>query len=115
MDIIAILRGLVLNPLLVAFARGLAEAVALAAIFVAIEFFSGPVENIPDWLQSVAPLIVLGLRQAEGLADRIDPAKARRRDALRDAAVEAGDPSTALQAGDVKDKTAAEMGAPGAA
>ena len=78
-----VLRGLVLNPLLVAFARGLAEALAFTAIAFGIEFFSDA--NLSDQLQMWAPLAILLLRQAEGVADKIDPAKQRRRDVLRDA------------------------------
>lgn len=75
-----VLRGLVLNPVLVAFARGLAEAAAMAGILFGIEFISGG--NLPDNLQLLAPILLLVLRQAEGIADRIDPAKQRRREVL---------------------------------
>lgn len=80
-----VLRGLVLNPTLVAFARGVAEAAAMAALFVAIEFFSDA--NLPDELKTWAPLALFVLRQGEGLIDQIDPAKARRRDVLRESPV----------------------------
>lgn len=101
---LAVLRGLVLNPLLVAFARGLLEAAAMAAILFAGEYVTGG--NLDDGLQMWAPIILLMLRQLEGLADRIDPAKQRRRDALREEGATAEITEGAagpLNPGDVKD------------
>ena len=80
-----ILRGLILNPVLVGFARGLAEAAAMAALLFAFEFVSGG--NLPDEMQMWVPIITLGLRQLEGIADKIDPAKQRRRDVLRESPI----------------------------
>jgi hypothetical protein len=102
--ILSVLRGLVLNPLLVAFARGLLEAAAMAGLLFGIEYFS--TAELPDQLQMWAPIFTLGLRQLEGVFDKIDPAKQRRRDALREAANEAemtGGAAGPLNPGDVKD------------
>ena len=103
MDVIAILRGLVLNPLLVAFARGLAEAAAMAGLLFALDFVAGG--HLPEEYKLFAPMILLGLRQLEGVVDRIDPAKQRRRDALRAEANYAENPATTsvLNPGDVVD------------
>lgn len=100
----AVFRGLILNPLLVAFARGIAEAAAFAAILTATELVVAG--NLPDYLQPYGALIVLGLRQLEGVADKIDPAKQRRRDELREAANIANnvdDQLTVINYGDVRD------------
>ncbi len=77
-----ILRGLVLNPILVAAARGILEAAAMAGLITAGEAVAAG--NLPDWVQPYAFIFVFLLRQAEGIADKIDPAKQRRRDLLRD-------------------------------
>ena len=104
MDIVAVFRGLVLNPLLVSFARGTAEAAAMAAILVGYEALAS--KDLPAEIQPFAFLGVLGLRMVEGFADKIDPAKQRRRDALREegkvSEVTAG-ANSALNPGDVKD------------
>jgi hypothetical protein len=79
MNIVNVLRGLVLNPVLVAFARSLAEAVVFLILYSVADY----VVALPD----VSPLILAGLpiviRTAEGVVDKIDPAKQRRRDVLR--------------------------------
>ena len=102
MDIVAILRGLVLNPLLVAFARGTLEAAGMAAILVASDMVAS--DALPDEYKMFVPLAQLGFRMAEGAWDKIDPAKQRRRDALREEAAyaEAEDTFSPLKAGDVK-------------
>jgi hypothetical protein len=75
-----ILRGLVLNPVLVSFARGIAEAMAMAGILFAGEFLLS--SNIPDQYQFLVPAGTYLLRQLEGIADAIDPMKQRRREIL---------------------------------
>ncbi len=80
-----VLRGLILNPVLVGFARGLAEAALMAAIMFGIEYFSDA--NLPDKFQLLAPFVLFALRQGEGIVDKIDPAKQRRRDVLRESPV----------------------------
>jgi hypothetical protein len=102
MDLIAVLRGLVLNPLLVAFARGILEAAAMAGILFASEYLT--TAELGDF-KMYAPLAVLFLRQLEGVVDKIDPAKQRRRDELRDAAQAAAidESATKINVGDVVD------------
>lgn len=78
----ATLRGLVLNPLLVAFARGLAESAAMAAILFGADFVAS--DSLPDEYKLFVPIATLAIRQLEGVVDKIDPAKQRRRDVLRD-------------------------------
>ena len=100
-----VFRGLVLNPLLVAFARGSAEAFVMGVLLIISDatYLEGV---LPDELMAFIPLIVLTLRQAEGVADKLDPAKQRRRDALREGAVEAevsGGTTGPLNPGDVQD------------
>ena len=104
--IIAALRGLTLNPVLTAFLRGLVEAVALLVLYAAADYAL----TLPD----VNPILLIALpaliRTGEGVIDKIDPAKQRRRDALREDAVmaeislgEAGP----LEPGDVVDPAVA--------
>lgn len=63
------------SPATVAFLRGLIEAVVLAAIGALIVALS---EVTAGDLALFAPIAVLALRQAEGIADaRIDPSKQR--------------------------------------
>ena len=104
MYVLKVLRGLVLNPLLVATFRGMLEAAAMAAIVVlGDQMASG---NVPDEFKMWIPLGTLGLRVVEGLADKIDPAKKRRRDTLREEAVVAeitGGTAGPLNPGDVTD------------
>lgn len=75
-----ILRGIVLNPVLTAFARGLLESVAFLVLYAVADF----VVTLPD----VSPLILLAIptivRTGEGVIDKIDSAKQRQRDAIRD-------------------------------
>lgn len=101
MDIIAILRGLVLNPLLVSFARGLVESAAMAGILFASDYLAS--DALPDEYKALVPVGTLGLRVLEGVFDKIDPAKQRRRDALRQDAVMADTDLTVLEPGDVRD------------
>lgn len=79
---LAVLRGLVLNPLLVAFARGLLEAALMAGLLFGIDALTSGV-GVPDELKIYAPFALLVLRQLEGVVDKIDPMKQRRRDVLR--------------------------------
>ena len=101
--IIATLRGLTLSPLIISFARGTLEAAAFAAIIVGYEALASA--DLPAEVQPFAFVGVLGLRMVEGFADRIDPAKQRRRAELKDAAqVAAQDESmTKINEGDVVD------------
>lgn len=100
MDVIKVLRGLVLNPLVVAFARGMLEAAAMAAIVFGIDWAMS--DQVPEALKLWVPMITLGLRQLEGLADKIDPAKQRRRDVLRESPVtdEDGNPMSSTDLGE---------------
>lgn len=63
-------------PWLVASARGILEAVALAGLVAA----AGAVQDVsaPAELQVYAPVLLALFRLLEGLADQIDPTKARR-------------------------------------
>ena len=84
-----VLRGLVLNPLLVAFARGAVEAAVMAALLYAGD--ATVLEGVvPEEMKMWVPLIVLALRQLEGVADKIDPDKQRRRDVIRAAEGDGG-------------------------
>lgn len=101
MGILDVLRGLVLNPVLTAFARGLLEAVAFLVLYSVADY----VVTLPD----INPLILVALptlvRTGEGVVDKIDSAKQRQRDALRQEAAFAeavGHEASALNAGDVK-------------
>ena len=77
--IIDILRGIVLNPVLTAFARGLAESVAFLILYSVADFAL----TLPD----LHPLLLVAMptiiRTAEGYVDKIDAAKQRQRDTLR--------------------------------
>jgi hypothetical protein len=99
--IIATLRGLTLQPKLIGFARGTLEAMVFAAISVGYEALAS--NDLPDEIQPFAFILVIGLRTLEGVSDSIDPAKARRRAELADAAeVADNDPSlTKIDPGDV--------------
>jgi hypothetical protein len=101
MNVIAVLRGLVLNPLLVAFARGLLEAAGMAALLVASDYVAS--DALPDEYKMYVPLVQLGFRMVEGAWDKVDPAKQRRRDELRDAAslAKVNDSLTSINRGDV--------------
>ncbi len=106
MYILQVLRGLILNPVLVSMARGVLEAAAMAGILALSDAMASG--NLPDEYKMWVPLGTLGLRVVEGLADKIDPAKKRRRDTLREAAVASeitGGSMTVLNPGDVKDPT----------
>lgn len=101
-NIFAALRGLTLNPVLTAFLRGLLEAVAMLVLYSVADFAL----TLPD----LNPILLMALpaiiRTGEGVVDRIDPAKQRRRDALRDegaAAEITGGAAGPLNPGDVVD------------
>lgn len=99
-----ILRGLVLNPVLVAFARGVVEATVFFAVYLVGDAIAAG--ELADEVGQLGPFILLGLRTIEGVIDRIDPAKQRRRDALREEAVHAelsNGTAGPLNPGDVKD------------
>jgi hypothetical protein len=98
LDIVAILRGLVLKPKLVAFARGLLETAGFAALLVIGEGLASA--DVPDELQPFLPLVVLGLRFAEGVWDSVDPAKQRRRAELAEAAEIAANDDTVTKIND---------------
>jgi hypothetical protein len=100
-NILDVLRGLVLNPVLTAFARGLAEAVAFLILYSVADF----VLTLPD----LNPILLVALptlvRTGEGVLDKIDTAKQRQRDALRQEAafaVAVGHDQSPLNPGDVK-------------
>lgn len=80
--ILDVLRGIVLSPLLTGLARSVAEAAVMAGLLVGYEFVSGG--NLPDDLQTWSPILLILIRNAEALADKIDPAKQRQRDAVRE-------------------------------
>lgn len=61
------------SPWLVALARGVVAAAAMAAIGYATGWLGGP--NVPPGLIVYIPLILAGLRLIEGLVDQIDPKK----------------------------------------
>lgn len=84
---LSLLRGLSHAPWLVALARGIAEAVVLAILATVIAFLTS--NNVPEFLQVWAPLLIIVFRQAEGIVDQIDPAKKRVADVE---AAAAGDP-----------------------
>lgn len=99
--ILDVLRGLVLNPVLTAFARGLAESVAFLVLYSVADFAL----TLPD----LHPLLLVALptlvRTGEGVIDKIDAAKQRQRDALRQEAAfgkSVGYDQSPLQPGDVK-------------
>lgn len=103
--VLNVFRGLVLNPRLVAFARGSAEAFVMGLILI-LSDATWLGEQLPEILKPLIPMIVLGLRMVEGHADAIDPAKQRRRDALRGEAATAeitGGAAGPLNPGDVVD------------
>ena len=80
--VLDVLRGIVLNPVLTAFARGVLEAGLMAAVVTAGEYVAGG--NLPDELQPYAGLLIMILRTGEGMVDKIDAAKQRQRDAIRE-------------------------------
>ena len=78
-----VLRGIVLNPVLTAFARGLAEAVAFLVLYTVMDNVAAG-GALADEVGQLGPFILLGMRTLEGLVDKIDAAKQRQRDAVRD-------------------------------
>lgn len=81
MIILDILRGIVLNPVLTAFARGLAEALVFLALYSVSDAIAGGA--LADEVGQAGPFILIGLRSLEGVVDKIDSAKQRQRDAVR--------------------------------
>lgn len=75
------LRGIRLNPVLTAFARGVAEAAAFLVLYSVMDAIaSGDLANeVGQW----GPIILVGFRSIEGVVDKIDTAKQRQRDAIR--------------------------------
>lgn len=84
MLILDILRGIVLNPVLTAFARGVAEAVVFLVLYMVMDNIAAG-GALADEVGQLGPFVLVGLRTLEGLADKIDTAKQRQRDAIRDA------------------------------
>lgn len=72
-----VLRGIVLSPVVTAFARGLVEAVVFLILYSIADFAVA----LPD-LQLFIPMIWTLVRTAEGYVDRIDGSKRRQREAL---------------------------------
>jgi hypothetical protein len=70
-----VLHGVGFPPVLVGLARGLAEAMVLAALGAAAVFIADADLGDKAWL---GPIIWAGIRTAEGWADQIDPTKRRR-------------------------------------
>ena len=69
------LRGIGVPPVLVGLVRGFIEAAAFAGL----AYLSAVLPQIDQgeaW-QTFVPVILLGIRMLEGLADQIDPAKRR--------------------------------------
>lgn len=100
--LIAALRGLTLNPVLTAFLRGLAEAIAMLVLYAAADYALA----LPDINPMILVVLPTLVRTGEGLVDRIDPAKQRRRNALREEAAAAeitGGAAGSLDPGDVVD------------
>jgi hypothetical protein len=82
--LLAILRGLVLQPKLVAAARGAVEGLLTLLIMIVTD--SATSGEIREAYPVIAPFIVIALRFLEGVVDSIDPAKERRRVALAEEA-----------------------------
>lgn len=82
--ILDILRGIVLNPVLTAFARGLLEALAFVVLYAVADFTAAYVgANMPEYSMLI-PLMWTLVRTGEGVVDKIDSAKQRQRDVIRD-------------------------------
>jgi len=71
--LLALLRGLDFAPLAVSLARGVLEAAVMAGLVEGLVLF-GQTEWGDSWW---AVAVIYGIRQLEGLADHIDPAKRR--------------------------------------
>lgn len=72
------LRGAFTAPWIVGIARGMAEAAALAALYVIVDFIAGG--GLPDQFAFAGPIALLAVRPIEGLLDQIDANKQRARD-----------------------------------
>jgi len=71
--LLALLRGLDFAPLAVSLARGVLEAAVMAGLIETLVLF-----QLTQWGDAWwAVGVIYGIRQAEGLADHIDPAKRR--------------------------------------
>lgn len=83
MLILDILRGIVLNPVLTAFARGALEGAVFLVLYMIMD---GVVAGgaLADEVGQFGPFILLAGRTVEGLVDKIDTAKQRQRDAVRE-------------------------------
>lgn len=77
-----VLRGIILNPVLTATARGAAEAIAFILLYSAADYVTA--NGLPDELGQFTPFVVLGIRMLEGVIDKIDLAQQRQRDVLRE-------------------------------
>ena len=84
MNILDVLRGIVLNPVLTAFARGVLEAVAFVVLYAVADFAVAYIgANMPEYSMLI-PLLWTMVRTGEGVVDKIDTAKQRQREAIRD-------------------------------
>jgi len=71
--LLALLRGLDFTPIAVSLARGVLEAAVMAGLVEVLVLFQ-QTEWADAWW---AVVVVYGIRQVEGVADHIDPAKNR--------------------------------------
>ena len=78
-----ILRGIVLNPVLTSFARGLVEAVVFLIMYTVMDAVVAG-GALADEVGAAGPFILVIGRTLEGVVDKIDAAKQRQRDAVRD-------------------------------
>lgn len=79
--ILDVLRGIRLNPVLTGIARGIAEGVAFLVLYALMDAVASG--QLSDQVGQFGPIILVLMRSAEGILDKIDPAKQRQRDAVR--------------------------------
>ena len=74
-----LLRGLYTSPWIVGLCRGVVEAVLMAGLL----YLAGALAStdVPAALVPFIPILLAGIRFAEGVVDHIDPAKQRAPDA----------------------------------
>lgn len=70
-----ILRGIDVPAWLTGLARSIVEAAVFAGLIVLTDWLASG--DVPDELKTWAPLIIVGIRTIEGLADQIDESKKR--------------------------------------
>ncbi len=97
-----VLRGIVLNPVLTAFARGTAEAAVFLILYSVMDAVASG--QLADQVGQAGPFILIVGRTLEGVVDKIDTAKQRQRDAIR------SDPDAPGY--DLDEPTAADYGEP---